>query len=232
MSTALGSFPLIESLGFLSDGEVNALVAPDGRIEWLCLPRPDSPSVFGAILDRGAGSWRIGPVGSGHAATLGYEPGTLTVRSTWLTDTGRLIVDDALAVRPDGTAAHILVRLIRCEEGEVALEALCEPAFDYGRAAGTWHRDGPLNQQTSRAPDGSVELVLTTDLDASARPVAGQTRFAALTGGAARLRTASMRRNGCSRPRRGTGAHGCPAARSRSIRGVRSSSDPHSPSRA
>jgi alpha,alpha-trehalase len=44
-------FPPIAEYAFLSDRQVQALVAPSGNVEWLCLPRPDSPSVFGAILD-------------------------------------------------------------------------------------------------------------------------------------------------------------------------------------
>src|SRR4029079_10730781 len=54
-------FPPIAEYGFLSDGEVTAHVAPSGNIEWLCLPRIDSPSVFGAMLDRDAGGFRFGP---------------------------------------------------------------------------------------------------------------------------------------------------------------------------
>ena len=56
-----GNFPPIADYGFLSDCEHNALVAPDGSVEWMCLPRPDSPSVFAALLDRTAGNFRVGP---------------------------------------------------------------------------------------------------------------------------------------------------------------------------
>ena len=57
----MAGFPLIADYAFLSDCEVNALVAPDGAVEWLCIPRPDSPSVFGAVLDRSAGFFDFGP---------------------------------------------------------------------------------------------------------------------------------------------------------------------------
>jgi len=56
-------FPAIGDLAFLSDGEVAALIAPTGNVEWLCLPVIDSPSVFGTLLDRGAGRFRVAPPG-------------------------------------------------------------------------------------------------------------------------------------------------------------------------
>jgi hypothetical protein len=56
-------FPDIGSYAFLSDCETNALVAPSGQVEWLCVPRPDSASIFGALLDRSAGLFGFGPGG-------------------------------------------------------------------------------------------------------------------------------------------------------------------------
>ena len=56
--------PADRRYGFLSDCETCALVAPNANVEWLCLPRFDSPSVFGAMLDRDAGSFRLGPADS------------------------------------------------------------------------------------------------------------------------------------------------------------------------
>src|SRR5665213_2214913 len=56
-------FPPIADYGFLSDCHTGALVASDGSIDWMCMPHFDSPSVFAAILDRGAGSFRVGPYG-------------------------------------------------------------------------------------------------------------------------------------------------------------------------
>jgi len=83
-STALAQseFPRIGEYGFLSDCHTGALVAPDSSIEWLCLPRFDAPSVFGAILDRDAGTFRFAPNVQVPLARR-YEPGTNIVETTW-----------------------------------------------------------------------------------------------------------------------------------------------------
>src|SRR6186997_3679372 len=85
-------YPPIADYAFTSDCEVNALIAPSGNVEWLCLPRPDSPSVFGAILDRGAGGFRFGPADVYVPASRRYVPGTMVVETSWNTATGWAIV--------------------------------------------------------------------------------------------------------------------------------------------
>src|SRR5207237_10647732 len=89
-------FPPIADYAFLSDCEVTALVAPSGNVEWLCLPRMDSPSVFGAILDRGAGGFRLGPAEVMVPAARRYLPGTLVLETSWGADGGWIIVRDVL----------------------------------------------------------------------------------------------------------------------------------------
>src|SRR5471030_479084 len=99
-SPTQSAFPPIADYAFLSDCEVNCLIAPSGRVEWMCLPRPDSPSVFAAILDRAAGSFRFGPSGVAVPAGRRYLPGTLVLETTWRTRTGWMIVRDALCIGP------------------------------------------------------------------------------------------------------------------------------------
>jgi GH15 family glucan-1,4-alpha-glucosidase len=146
-------FPPIADYGFLSDCHTGALVASDGSIEWMCLPHFDSPSVFGAILDRGAGSWRVGPYGTYVPAGRRYIPGTNVIETTWMTPQGWLRVVDALTIgawhdnkhgsshtRPptDYDADHLLVRMVECIQGQVQVEIVCEPMLDYGAMAATW----------------------------------------------------------------------------------------------
>ena len=98
---AHSAFPPIADYGFLSDCETTALVAPSGNVEWLCLPRVDSPSVFGAILDRDAGWFRLGPGRRARCpAARRYLPGTMVLETSWGTPTGWIIVRDVLLIGP------------------------------------------------------------------------------------------------------------------------------------
>src|SRR6266508_2999270 len=89
-----GSQP-IAGYGLLADCNSAALVARDGSIDWLCLPRYDSPSVFGRILDPEAGHWSIRPAGA-FTSERRYVPGTLVIETTFTTDTGIVKLRDAL----------------------------------------------------------------------------------------------------------------------------------------
>ena len=176
------AFPPISSYGFLSDCETTALVAPSGNVEWLCLPRMDSPSVFGAILDRGAGTFRLGPAGVEVPADRRYLPGTLVLETTWDAPGGWIIVRDTLLMGPwhheadrskthrraptDYDAEHVLLRTVRCAVGEVQVSMGCEPAFDYGVERAAWEYSGDgYHEATCRSKDGQTALKLTTDLN-------------------------------------------------------------------
>jgi GH15 family glucan-1,4-alpha-glucosidase len=174
-------FPPIADFAFLSDCEVNALVAPTGNIEWMCLPRPDAPSVFGALLDRSGGGFRLGPTDVAVPAGRRYLPGTNVLETTWQTRTGWLIVRDALVVGPwyhdvrrsethrrcpvDHEAENVLLRTVRCVNGTIELAMECEPVFDYGRLNARWEytSDG-YGRARSTAPGSDVELSLATNL--------------------------------------------------------------------
>ena len=78
----ISPFPPIGDYAFLSDCETTALIAPSGNVEWLCLPRMDSPSVFGSILDRDAGGFRVGPADVRVPSARRYIPGTMVLETT------------------------------------------------------------------------------------------------------------------------------------------------------
>jgi GH15 family glucan-1,4-alpha-glucosidase len=87
-AAAPSPFPPIADYAFLSNCHTGALVAEDGAIDWLCVPSFDSPSVFGSLLDRGAGAFRLGPFGINHPTAIVYEPGTNVLATTWKTRAG------------------------------------------------------------------------------------------------------------------------------------------------
>ncbi len=174
-------FPPIGDYAFLSDCEVTALVAPGGNVEWMCLPRMDGPSIFGAILDRDAGYFRVAPTGVAVPAGRRYVPGTMILETTWQTKTGWVIVRDVLLVGPwhhdderstthrrtpnDYDADHVLLRTIRCVNGQVEMTVDCDPKLDYGRSRVEWEYDGDgYESVVGRSPDSDLQLRLTTDL--------------------------------------------------------------------
>jgi alpha,alpha-trehalase len=160
-AAAPSPFPPIADYAFLSNCHTGALVAADGAIDWLCFPSFDAPSVFGNLLDRQAGFFRFAPFGISHPTARVYEPGTNVLLTTWKTPSGWAQVRDALTIGPwdhedkvtphtrppaDDDADHMLVRTVECLEGQVEIEVVCEPAFDYGRAAAEWRmEDGDRN---------------------------------------------------------------------------------------
>jgi GH15 family glucan-1,4-alpha-glucosidase len=171
-------FPPIADYAFLSNCHTGALVAPDGAVDWLCVPSFDAPSVFGSLLDRGAGAFRLGPFGINHPTTRVYEPGTNVLSTTWRTPTGWIVVRDALTMGPweredaitphtrppaDDDADHMLVRTVECLEGRVEVELVCEPVFDYGRVPAEWAVvDGARHAADATGP--GLTMRLTTDM--------------------------------------------------------------------
>ncbi|HEY1238661.1 MAG TPA: glycoside hydrolase family 15 protein [Solirubrobacterales bacterium] len=169
-------FPPIADYAFLSNCHTGALLAPDGAVDWLCVPRFDSPSIFGTLLDREAGSFRFAPFGVNVPSSRIYEPGTNIVNTVWHTDTGWAMVRDALTIGPtqhedevtphtraptDEDAHHLLVRTVLCMDGSVDMELLCEPDFDYGRVPADWSL---LGAHTADAEGAGVRVRLRSSM--------------------------------------------------------------------
>ncbi len=170
----MSTFPPIAEYAFLSDCEISTLIAPDGSVEWLCLPRPDAPSVFGSLLDRSAGLFRFGPSHAMVPDSRRYVPGTMVAETTWHTPTGWLTVKDMLVMGPpdisqrrseyrrvpgDAAAQGTLLRIATCFGGRVEILVNCLPLFDYGRTPGQWSYGGSgYDRLTVTSRDLALEL--------------------------------------------------------------------------
>jgi GH15 family glucan-1,4-alpha-glucosidase len=180
-------FTPIADYAFLSNCHTGALIAPDGGVDWLCVPRFDSPSVFGSLLDREAGAFRVGPFGINHPTARVYEAGTNTLVTTWKTPNGWVVVRDALTMSPrrgedtvtphtrppaDDDADHLLVRTVTCIDGQVEIELVCEPVFDYGRTLADWAlQDGDRHSADAGGAGQTIRLRTNMELGIEANRV-------------------------------------------------------------
>ncbi|MDB5846467.1 MAG: glucoamylase, partial [Rhodoferax sp.] len=135
--------PAIEDHGVIGDLHTAALVATNGDIDWLCLPRFDSGAMFASLLgDERNGSWKLharkssakdsGARDPGARVTRRYLPGTMVLETTIHTATGTATVTDFMPKpAPDGT--HEVVRIVRGVRGKVALHTELRIRFNYGQ---------------------------------------------------------------------------------------------------
>ncbi|GAT12329.1 glucoamylase [Mycolicibacterium novocastrense] len=134
---------LIEDYALLGDLQTAALVGRDGAIDWLCLPRFDSPACFAALLGgEEAGLWRLGPAAGGPATRRRYRGDSLVLESEWDTPDGTVRVLDCMP--PRGGAADV-VRVVEGVSGRVPMRMTLRLRFDYGHIV-PWVRreDGVL----------------------------------------------------------------------------------------
>jgi GH15 family glucan-1,4-alpha-glucosidase len=189
-AAAPSPFPPIADYAFLSDCHTGALVAPDGAVDWLCVPCFDAPSVFGSLLDREAGFFRFAPFGISHPTARSYVPGTNVFETTWRTPTGWAVVRDALTLGPrdhqdtitphtrppaDDDADHMLVRTVECLDGRIEIELVCEPVFDYGRTPATWTMvDGASYAADATGAGVTFRLVSDLPIDVEGESIRGR----------------------------------------------------------
>jgi GH15 family glucan-1,4-alpha-glucosidase len=120
----------IEDYALIADGASGALISREGSIDWLCLPRFDSPSIFAALLGGPeAGHWSVRPVDPDAHAERAYVPGTFVLRTRWRTKTAEAEVVDFMPFR-DGRSN--LVRRVRGISGRMAFRSTIRYRFDYG----------------------------------------------------------------------------------------------------
>ncbi|GAA2855479.1 glycoside hydrolase family 15 protein [Paenarthrobacter ilicis] len=156
----------IEDYALIGDLNTAALVGRDGSIDWMCLPRFDSPACFAALLDSpDAGRWLISPAGTpdgGMSTRRRYKEDTLILETEWEVDGGSVRVIDFMPVRDD---AVDLVRIVEGVSGEVAMQMELVLRFDYGRVV-PWVRHGPHGISAVAGPDSAY---LTTPVTLEGR---------------------------------------------------------------
>jgi GH15 family glucan-1,4-alpha-glucosidase len=138
IASGTGASTPIADYGLLADCNSAALVSRNGSIDWLCLPRYDSDAIFARILGDAAGHWSIRPAGD-YSVARRYVPGTLVIETTYMTETGRVRVRDAMAFAPGQSghalgfdAPHEVLRSVEGISGEVAMELELAPRPEYG----------------------------------------------------------------------------------------------------
>src|SRR5918994_4776970 len=141
----------IEDYALIGDTQTAALVGRDGSIDWLCIPRFDSPACFAALLgDESHGRWLLAPAEEVRATERRYRDDTLVLETDFRTDDGLLQVVDSMPIRDE---APDVVRLARCLEGRVKVRMELVLRFDFGRVV-PWVR---------RSPDGGLIAIAGPD---------------------------------------------------------------------
>ncbi|MEU6732308.1 glycoside hydrolase family 15 protein [Streptomyces physcomitrii] len=128
----------IEDYALIGDHQSAALVSTSGSVDWLCLPRFDSPACFAALLGQeDNGHWRLAPEGAGSCTRRAYAPGSLVLESVWETPEGAVKVTDFM---PQRDRVPDLIRIVTGLSGEVAMTGELRLRFDYGRVR-PWMRE-------------------------------------------------------------------------------------------
>ena len=133
----------IEDYAMIGDLQTAALVGIDGSIDWMCLPRFDSPACFASLLgDEENGRWQIAPVGGVKRVSRRYRDNTLVLETTFETEDGTVSIIDCMPLQVSDGGQHNLVRMVVGESGSVRMHMDLVLRFDYGRTV-PWvhHRD-------------------------------------------------------------------------------------------
>ncbi|WP_371501084.1 glycoside hydrolase family 15 protein [Kitasatospora sp. NBC_00374] len=142
----------IEDYALIGDLQTAALVGRDGSVDWLCLPRFDSPACFAGLLgDTRHGAWRLSPVGGGQCTARRYRPDTLILESDWETPHGALRVTDFM---PHRDRVPQLIRIVEGLRGTVPVRADLRLRFNHGRVA-PWVRRTEHHRVAVAGPDSA-----------------------------------------------------------------------------
>ncbi|HET9476053.1 MAG TPA: glycoside hydrolase family 15 protein [Dehalococcoidia bacterium] len=155
----------ISDYGVIGDMHSAALAGADGSIDWLCFPRFDCPSVFGALLDsREGGRFRISPSDPQARSTQAYLPDSNVLATEFRAGSGIVTLTDFMPVGGKlADSPHEVVRIARCASGEVEMQLAFEPRLDYGRGRTRLTFDGAL--ATARSGEDALSLISGVPLE-------------------------------------------------------------------
>jgi len=166
---APGDFPEVGDYALIGDCRTAALVSNRGSVEWLCLPNFADASLFGAILDRGAGHFAVAPAGD-FKVKRAYAEATNVLETTFETPTGVVRLTDCMVLPdesdPELYPQHEILRRLECASGEVEIEVSYAPRPDYGRITPAFRKRGKLGWQLAGCPFGAFlgsEIALEED---------------------------------------------------------------------
>jgi GH15 family glucan-1,4-alpha-glucosidase len=165
----------ISRYGIVGDLRTAALIGQDGAVDWLCLPRFDSPSVFGAILDqKRGGHFTIAPWSDQVRTQQVYKPDTNILVTRFLTPGAVIELTDFMPARsnPLEQEGPRLMRRVKAVSGCARITVQCAPAFQY---AGQSHEIDVRDQEVFfRTPSFGLRLVTPIELKKAGSGVTGE----------------------------------------------------------
>jgi len=159
-----GTYPPIDDFGLIGDCHAAALVSRVGSIDWCCLPRFDSGSCFGRLLDWERGGYcSVAPI-PGSSSTRAYAGGSLVLETVFRTATGEARLRDFFAMREGGreNPRRQIVRILEGTRGSVDARIEVSPRFDYGEVR-PWIRE--VGKRAHLAIGGSDGMLVWSDAD-------------------------------------------------------------------
>lgn len=181
--------PRIQDYAIIGDCRAAALISRAGSIDWLCWPRFDSPALFAALLDEGAGRWSLTPA-QPFDATRRYLPETNVLETSFVSATGSVRLTDWMPVASEAEKQtlllpdHEIVRLLECDRGEIEMDMQFEPRPHYGRERARVTDSGKLGVRIDT--DGGL-LVLRSAVPVQCTPTAVRARVRLRAGDAVPL---------------------------------------------
>ena len=153
----------IGNYAIVGDGRSTALLSRGGSLDWLCWPRPDSPSIFGALVDPEAGFWRIAPIADARV-TRRYVPRTNVLETIFETATGRVVITDLMPVADEAekrvamSPDHEVVRRVECQQGSVEMGIVFHPRPGFGQRIARLDDAGWLGLRMETGDGGLLTL--------------------------------------------------------------------------